>query len=148
MTRQRDDKTLSMFARLPSHQHPMGTLNISHIIPNLVSEAIKESGIDRFEIAARMSRLTGEEIAKSTIDAWSSTAKRKWRFPLELLPAFEAATATHVVSQWLAERLGGQMLYGQEVLEAQLGRFEMLRRDADAKYKQIRSELDRVRGQS
>ena len=133
-----------MFAQLPPVEQPDGTLNISHVLPNLLAKAVKESPFDRIDIAVRMTRLTGEEITKSQLDAWTSTSKRKWRFPLELLPAFESASCTHIVSQWVAERLGGRMLYGKEILEAQLGRFEMLKREADKRYKQIRDELQRM----
>jgi len=140
----RDKKTRDMFAPMPRREEPPGSLNLSHIIPNLLAEAIRESPHDRFEIAARMSRAAGCEVTKAMLDAWTSTARRAWRFPLEFLPAFEAATCTHIVSQFMAERCGGRMLYGREVLEAQLGRFEMLKMKADREYKRIREALKRM----
>ena len=144
--RRRDERTGDLFAPLPERDDPPGCMNLSHIIPNLLADAIKESPHDRFEIAARMSRLTGTDITKAMLDAWTSSARRAWRFPLEFTPAFEAATSTHNVSQFMAERCGGRMIYGREVLEAQLGRFEMLKMQADREHKRIRDALKGMGG--
>lgn len=144
--RGKDERTVDLFAPLPERHDPPGYLNLSHIIPNLLADAIKESPHDRFEIAARMSRLTDTDITKAMLDAWTSSARRAWRFPLEFQPAFEAATCTHIVSQFMAARCGGRMIYGREVLEAQLGRFEMLKVSADKEYKRIREALKRMEG--
>lgn len=77
--------------------------------------------MERDEIALHMSRLTGEHITDTMIDAWTAKSKTKWRFPLQYLPAFEVATSTHLVSNFIADQCGGTFLAGDEVLKARLG---------------------------
>lgn len=50
-----------------------------------MSEAIKKSELDRYEIAARISALTGKALSKNMLDKWCSQNKEYGPKPIELL---------------------------------------------------------------
>lgn len=121
MRRIHDEKTLDLFS-VPSPSTIPGALNLNIQVPALLSVAIKDSGMDRDEIAFQMSRLTGDHISEDMLNAWTAKSKTQWRFPLQYLPAFEVATGTHIVSHNIAEKCGGTFLIGSDVLQARLGK--------------------------
>ena len=121
MKRDRDTKTGDLFA-VPMPSQITGSLNMNIATPGLISTAIKDSGMDRDEIALHMSRLTGDHITEDMLNSWSAKSKTQWRFPLQYLPAFEVATGTHLTSHFMAEKCGGTFLIGADVLQARLGK--------------------------
>ena len=121
MAKRKDDKTLDLFS-VPVPSNIPGTLNLNIEIPALISAAIKDSRMDRDEIAFQMSRLTGDHITDDMLNAWTAQSKTQWRFPLQYLPAFEIAVGSHIVSHHVAEKCGGTFLIGEDVLQARLGK--------------------------
>lgn len=115
-----------------------GALAFGAVIRGLISEAIKASPLSRPAIAVRMSELTGQDITVHMINAWTAESRAEWRFPLEYLPAFEEATATHAITAWLADVRGGQLLVGREALNAEIGRLERMRDAAAHRLKQLK----------
>lgn len=143
----RDTLTTDMFAayEVPTPRAALpGALAFGAIIRGLVADAIKASPLSRSEIAARMSELTGQDITIHMLNAWTAESRSEWRFPLEYLPAFEEATATHAITAWLADVRGGQLLVGREALNAEIGRLERMR---DAAAQRLRA-LKRVAGEA
>lgn len=121
MRRGQDTKTGDLFT-VPVPCSVSGALNLNHQIPGLIATAIKDSGMDRDEIALHMSRMTGDQITEDMLNAWTAKSKRQWRFPLQYLPAFEVASGTHLTSHFIAEKCGGTFLIGADVLAARLGK--------------------------
>lgn len=106
-----------------------GALDVGIALRQLLSNLLKNSPLSRFEIAARMSELTGSDITKHQLDSWTAESREAWRFPLEYLPAFEAAVETHDVTAWIADLRGARLSVGREALEAQLGRIGRMKDD-------------------
>lgn len=106
-----------------------GALDVGLALRHLLSKLLKNCPLSRFEVAARMSELTGHEISKHQLDAWTAESREGWRFPLEYLPAFESAVETHDVTIWIADLRGARLSVGREALEAQLGRITRMRDD-------------------
>ncbi|MEQ8346193.1 MAG: hypothetical protein RIB84_22380 [Sneathiellaceae bacterium] len=94
-----------------------------------MSGAIKSAPASRAAIAARMSELTGSRISTHMLDACTSTAHHRHRFPAEWLPAFELATESRSVLTMLADARGALVLYGAEAIDAQLGQIRRARRE-------------------
>mgnify|MGYP000437705007 CR=1 FL=1 len=101
-----------------------GQLNIRNEIKGLVSKALKECPLSRYQVAARMSELLGVEISKAMLDAWSAESKEYHRFPAEFLPAFCEATGNREVLRFLVERAGAYLVPGPDVLRAEVKRIE------------------------
>jgi len=106
-----------------------GALDVGITLRQILSNLLKVSPLSRFEIAARMSELTGHEITKHQLDSWTAESREGWRFPLEYLPAFETAIETHDVTAWIADLRGARLSVGREALEAQLGRIGRMKDD-------------------
>ena len=118
-----------------------GAMDYGLAIRRLLADAIKASPLNTFQIAARMSELTGVTITEHQLHAWTAPSREGWRFPLEYLPAFEVASETHTITAFLAGTLGGRLLIGREALNAELGRLERVRDDAGRKIKQLKNVM-------
>ncbi|MFO1418357.1 MAG: hypothetical protein U1E83_06770 [Methylotetracoccus sp.] len=143
MSRARDTATLDLF-EIPEPDQPQpGAMDYRSAIAGLVSEALRSCALDRYEVAARMSRLMGVEESKHILDAWASDARESHNIPFYKVPVLEAVCETHRLTQWLAGTRGGRLLIGREALNAELGRLE---RSRDAAQQRIR-QLKRLMGE-
>lgn len=141
MKTRNDALTGDLFAvPMPASTLP-GALDYGLAVRQLLVDAIKASPLNAREIAARMTELTGHTITEHQLHAWTAPSREGWRFPLEYLPAFEAAAETHAITAWLAATRGGRLLVGREALNAELGRLERLRDDAGRKIKQLKTVM-------
>lgn len=141
MRRAHDYLTLDLF-EVPVPRAPLpGALDVGLQVRHLLSDLLKECPLKRFEVAARMSELLGQEITKHQLDSWTAESREGWRFPLEYLPAFEVACETTAITAWIAELRGGQVLMGKEVLNAEIGKLERLKEDAARKIKQLKQAM-------
>jgi len=141
MKRGPDSLTGDLFAVPVAAATLPGALDYGLAVRRLVADAIKDCPLNIHQIAARMSELTGHAITEHQLHAWTAPSREGWRFPLEYLPAFEAAAETHVITAWLASVRGGQLHIGREVLNAELGRLERLRDEAAKKIKQLKTVM-------
>jgi hypothetical protein len=123
-------------------RNPMpGALAVGSTLRGLISDLLKASTLSRFEVASRMSDLTGQEITKHQLDAWTAESREAWRFPLEYLPALEVALETHVLTAWLAGLRGCKVLVGKEALDAEIGKLDRLREDAAKRIRQLKAAM-------
>jgi hypothetical protein len=141
MTRRSDTLTADLFeVPMPASSLP-GALEFGLAIRSLLLEAIKASPLNAHHLAARMTELTGTPVTEHQLHAWTAPSRESWRFPLEYLPAFEAACETHSITAWLASTRGGRLLVGREALNAELGRLERVRDEAGRKIKQLKGVM-------
>jgi len=101
-----------------------GDLNISLRIRDAISQALRKSKLSRYQIAALMSELTGSDISKTMLDAYSADSKEYHRFPLEWVPAFIRATGDEAILKAVAEAAGCQVVSGDEAVYAEIARLE------------------------
>jgi len=127
MRRAPDLLTADLFEVPVPVQPTPGALAVGPALRGLLSELLKRAPLSRFDVAARMSELTGESISKHQLDSWTAESREGWRFPLEYLPAFEEAIHTHDVTAWVAGLRGARLSVGREALEAQLGKVAQMR---------------------
>lgn len=141
MRRVHDPLTLDLF-EVPVARTPLpGALDVGLALRHLISDLIKASPLDRYDIAARMSKLLGQEITKHQLDSWTAESREGWRFPLEYLPAFEVAVETHQITTWLADLRGCKVLVGKEALDAEIGKLERLKEEAARKIRQLKQAI-------
>ncbi len=138
-----DNRQLTMdfntFFEIPTPQEPIfGGMDYNLELRHLVSETLKKCSKDRFTVAADMSRLTGREISKGMLDSWSSEARAEWRFPLEFAPAFEVATDTYALTEFMARKRGCKVYAGDDLLAAELGKLETLKNEINGKIKLLK----------
>lgn len=137
----KDDRTLDIFTVPQPVLSVPGSGNYAAQISELVGEILKGSEHDRYEVAARMSRLSGDDVSKHMLDAWSSPARTDHNLPLYRAALLEEVCASHVLTNWQVALRGGRVAYGREALDAELGRLERLRDDASRKVRAIKQMM-------
>ncbi|MFA5633519.1 MAG: hypothetical protein WC997_18685 [Porticoccaceae bacterium] len=142
MVRRRHDlQTLDLFeVPQPAAQLP-ASMDYGREVAHLVSEILRVAPGDRFDISARMSRLTGREVSKYMLDAWCSESREAYNVPFYLVPVLETACETHVLSSWLADKRGGRLLIGKDALTAELGKLERLKEEASRKIRELKKVM-------
>lgn len=144
MRRVKDPLTIDMFdVPSPAPDLP-GTMDYRAQVSHLVSEMLRSAPHDRYDIAAKMSRLTGKDVSKNMLDAYASDAREDHNLPFYLLPALETVCESHAMTAWLADVRGGRLLVGREALNAELGRLERQRDEAAKRIKQLKQLMGDV----
>src|SRR5690606_24239519 len=91
-------------------------------IASAMSEACREAaraGMDRYEIAKRMSETLGVEVTKGMLDAYTSAARETHTISVVRLKAFIRATGALWLWSVVLEGDGLTLLQGEEALLAQ-----------------------------
>jgi hypothetical protein len=141
MARTRDTKTLDLFeVPQPAAQLP-ASMDYGALVAHMVSEVLRAADCDRHEIAARMSRLTGKDVSKYMLDAWSSESRDAYNIPFYLVPVLETACCSHQFTNWLASVRGGRLLIGREALNAELGRLEHAKAQAAQRIRELKKQM-------
>lgn len=118
-----------------------GSLEYAYELCGILSRALKDCPDSRAVVAAKMSDLTGEQISEAMINAWTSPAHDRHRFPFEFAGAFEAATGTTCLQELLARKRGCKVLAGRQVLEAELGNIQRTIFELNSKKKRIQKQF-------
>lgn len=139
--RRSDMLTLDLFDAPPSPAMEPGSLDSNAKIAAAMAEAIRCCGHDRLEVAARMSRLTGYEVTRTMLDAYTSEAHAQHNISLARAIAFDAATDGYALLNLYARARGCAVLVGQDALLAELGRVEQERGQLAAREKLIKRAL-------
>ncbi|OTI52530.1 hypothetical protein CAY96_35005, partial [Pseudomonas aeruginosa] len=101
-------------------------------------EILKACDLDRYEVAARMSRLSGDDVSKNMLDAWSSPARADHNLPFYRAALLEDVCASHLLTNWLVDVRGGRVAYGRDALLAELGRLERTREEASRQARELK----------
>lgn len=141
MRRPKDDKTLDIFSVPQPVLFIPGLGNYASQVSELVSEILKGSELDRYEIAARMSRLSGDDVSKNMLDAWASPARADHNLPLYRAALLEEVCASHVLTNWQVHLRGGRVAYGREALDTELGRLERVAANATRQARELKKLL-------
>ena len=104
-----------------------------------MSDALKNH--DRFDIAAKMSKLLGREISKHMLDAYTAESREDHIPPLDTAIAFDLATETSALADLFARKVGAKLVFGKEALDAKLGQLERMRDEAAKQIKAIKKAM-------
>lgn len=137
----KDDRTLDIFEVPQPVLTVPGCGNFAVQISELVGEILKGTELDRYEIAARMSRLSGDDVSKNMLDAWASPARSDHNLPLYRAALLEEVCASHALTNWLVNLRGGRVAYGREALDAELGRLERIATAATRRARELKRLL-------
>lgn len=145
MVSSKDIFTLDLFSvPAPAPSDP-GSVHCARGIAAAMSQAVKDSPHDRIEIAARMSRLLGEEITLAMLNSWTAESRDQHIPNFERAIAFDVATEVCALAKFHAAKCGGQFLLGKDALLAELGRLDQARSDIDRQQKALKQYLGRQR---
>lgn len=138
MKKRRDPYTLDLFEQElpPAPVTTPGGLACRIEIAHAMSEALK--GHDRYEIAAKMSKLLGRDISKHMLDAYTAESREDHIPPLDTAIAFDLATESNTLTEFAARKIGAKLSVGKEALDAKLGQLERIRDEAAKQIKQLK----------
>lgn len=149
MSKSTDMLTADMFADVPAAvKTSSGSLSCRAQIAGIMSDVLADcraQKIDRFAIAADMSRLLGREVTKFMLDAYTSESREEHLPPLDTAIAFDVATGGVSLLKFYSELLGCRVMIGKEVLLTELGRVSQMRKELAAQEKQIKKHLEQTR---
>lgn len=124
--RTRDALTLDLFDVPVAPVPTPGLHDLDVLLREALSDALKHSDLDRYGVAAEMSRLTGRDISKHMLDAYTAESRTDHNFPFRYGAAFEVATNSYCLTNLLAKTRGCKVLVGEEALLAEFGRIEQM----------------------
>lgn len=131
--------TLDELFEIPRPVNPQpASLDHARELRHLLSDALKKTIKSRFEVASRMSELTGHDISKAMLDAWTAESREAWRFPFEYATAFEIACGTYCLTEFQARKRGCKVYAGDEVRQAEIGRIESQMEELSTKLKALK----------
>lgn len=146
--RRADALTGDMFAvPRPAQQIP-GSMDYRQPMSLLVGDMLKDAhaaGLDRFEVAARASRLTGHDVSKAMLDGYTAGSREGFNLPLWLAPVLEVVCSSTCLAEWHGSVVGGQLLLGAATLDAEIGRLERERQCAAERIRALKDLGRRVR---
>ena len=101
-----------------------GSLQIDIEMREVVSDILKGCPLSRYQVVAKMSELTGEDITKSMLDTWTAESKENHRFPAKYVPAFSMATNNSQLLVYLCRKAGLFVMPDTEALRAEIRHLE------------------------
>lgn len=142
MSRNRSDAlTGDLFSSIPKPLAEVpASMDFRTPVSQLVSRMIQDSDMSRWAIAARMSELSDVETSKAILDSYTAPAREECNLPFWKAPLIELATGNRSLAEWHATVLGGRVLWGADVIDAEIGRRKREMADANAEIK----ELERI----
>ncbi|WP_137971896.1 hypothetical protein [Pseudomonas sp. F(2018)] len=138
----KDHLTLDLFFTIPQPTHAApGQGNYSAQVSQIVSDILKASPLDRDEVAAHMTALSGDHISTAMLNAWSSPARLDNNLPFYRAALIEEVCSSHLLTDWLVSVRGGHVAYGRDALNAELGRLERQRDEAARQARELKRLL-------
>lgn len=125
-----------------------GSLDFRPVVSELISTMLAEAhkaGLDRHEVAARASRITGKDVTKNMLDGYTAPAREEFNCPLWLSPVLEIVCCSTALANWHAGVHGGRLSVGAETLDAEIGRVMRERDVADSRLRDLNELRRRVR---
>ena len=126
MTRTRADAlTGELFSASPQAIPAVpGAMDFRKPVAELVAGVLANAKRDRYDVAARISRLCDHETSKALLDSYTAPSREECNLPLWKVPALESACNSRGITEWLVGVHGGRVLWGAQVLQADLGEIE------------------------
>lgn len=107
-------------------------------------EAARKAGMDRHAVAAQASRLTGKDVTKNMLDAYTAPARDDFNCPQWLTPVLEVVCVSTQLASWHAHVHGGRFLMGAETIDAEIGRLTSEKEATDARLRQLKDMRRRI----
>lgn len=124
-----------------THAIRAGHLGRKDAVREALTLALGHCSLSREDIAAELSRLTGEAVSVNHLHNWCSEAKREWRFPLEMATALCRITGDFGIIQAVLEGTGHWLANEAERTAAEFGRLVAEEKQRAAKKRKLLEAL-------
>lgn len=141
-----DALTGDLFANIPAPMPEVaGTMDFRKPVAELVSQMLSEYDGSRYTVAARMSELADHETSKAILDSYTAPSRDECNLPLWKAPVIEIATGSRLLAEWHAQVLGGRILWGSDVLDAEIGQTDRMIAELQERNREMKQLRRRVR---
>lgn len=142
--RRSDGLTGDMFSSIPAPapQHA-GAMDYRRTVANLLSGLLQQARASRYHVAARVSELADVETSKALLDSYTAESREGHNLPFWKAPLIEAATGRRDLVEWHAAVLGGRVIWGDEILDADVGRLQRQLGDLQDELKALQKQQKR-----
>ena len=147
MSRNRSDAlTGELFSQIPTAVPAVpGAMDFRKPVAELVAGMLANAKRDRYDVAARISRLCDHETSKALLDSYTAPSREECNLPLWKVPAMEISCNSRDVTEWLVAVHGGRVLWGEQVLQADLGQIESRIQHLMEQRRQVKEVLRRAK---
>lgn len=139
-----DERQFDLFTASRPVNGPASFAGIEAWIAAEVGLILKEDVRSREEIAGAMSALSAEKVSRWMLDAYSSPARDDHNISFGRALTLMAATGNRALIEEAVNRLGGRILWGEEIFAARLGHLQAQRARIDAEIKQLRGKAQPI----
>ena len=148
--RKSDNKQLNLFDYIKQLQEQKeiteGALNVRDPLRRVLSQALKDCPLSRYQVAGEMSHLTGVTITRWMLDAWTAESKNNHRIPAEYVPAFCEATKSRLPISIINEAAGIFALPGPDALRSEIQKWDEKEKTARAEKRKRQIFLREIEG--
>lgn len=148
MSRNRSDAlTGELFSTIPTAMpQTAGAMDFRKPIAHLVRQMLKDTRHTPYFVAARMSELADHETSKAVLDSYTAESREASNLPIWKAPLLELACESRVLAEWHAGVLGGRVLWGDEIIDADVGSVERQISDLQEQRKRLKQFQQQRRG--
>lgn len=123
--RSRDDRQLSFddyfVVPTPTEVRPGSIAGLDQELRQALSRTLKAQPVSRYEVAAKMSEMLGDEVSKNMLDAYTAESRETHQISVVRLVALILATADYDLLAMIAEKVGCRLLIGEQAIGAEIG---------------------------
>lgn len=141
MTRRRastDTRQIDLFAPAPAATGDAAFAGIEAWAAAAVGTMLKEDARSREEIAGAVSALLADEVSRFMLDAYASPARDGHNISFGRAIALMAACQHRAMIEEAVHRLGGHILWDEEIYTARMGHLQAQRNKIDQEMKRLR----------
>lgn len=123
--RNRDPRQLSLdeyfVVPTPAEVRPGSIAGFDQELRQALSRSLKDQALSRYEVAAKMSEMLGDDISKNMLDAYTAESRETHQISVVRLVAMILATKDYDLLAMIAEKVGCRLLVGEEAIGAEIG---------------------------
>jgi len=105
----------------PTEVRPGSIAGLDVELRQALSRSLKDQPLSRYEVAAKMSEMLGDDISKNMLDAYTAESRETHQISVVRLVAMILATRDYELLALVAEKVGCRLLVGEEALAAEMG---------------------------
>lgn len=116
-----------------------GSFDVSLVLKNAITEAIKQCNLSRYEVASKVSELTGHDLTKAMLDQYTAESREDCCMPARWLNALCFVTGTLEPINVLLEPLDAIAVSGEERQALELMQIEREIQVLERRKKELRA---------
>ncbi|MDH7971752.1 hypothetical protein QH494_06110 [Sphingomonas sp. AR_OL41] len=139
-----DPRQIDLFTSTRPLSGPAAHAGVEAWVAAEVATMLKDDVRSREEIAGAVSAAIGEDVSRWMLDAYASPARDTHNISFGKAIALMSVTENCALLEEAAHRLGGRILWGDEIHAARLGHLQAQRDRLDAEIKKLRTHAQPI----